>query len=362
MKNLVKNFIKIKFNFEIPNKNKYLIFDKQSEKILSRIINDDYVVLPTRLEKISLIILFYSLILNFKESLRLKNIYFNYLKTYIKVTQPSYVITFIDNDKRFFKFKRYLNNIKFIAVQNGYRFFKNDLFELIEKSKYTFQCDYYYCFGDNVKNYLKNKIQSNFHCIGSLKNNFCKKEIENYKKNICFISSYGISTNIAEVKILQSLYKLCLQKEIKLEILARTNSNNEEIFFSKILYDKEFIYHKQTNDFCSSYKILDSAMIAITLNSTLGYENLSRNNKTFFININDRNLNCTSFLKFGYPEEFEDEGFFWTNKFESKTIERINYIYQLSETEWENKTSKIIKRLIVYDGDNQSLINRLHRI
>ena len=176
MKNLVKNIFKIKFNFEIPKQKKYLIFDKQSEKILSRVIKDDYIVLPTRLEKISLIILIYSLILNFKESLRVKNIYFNYLKTFIKVTQPLYVITFIDNDKRFFKFKRYLNNIKFIAIQNGYRFFKNDLFEAIEQSTYTFQCDYYYCFGDNVKNYLKNKIQSNFYCIGSLKNNFCKKK------------------------------------------------------------------------------------------------------------------------------------------------------------------------------------------
>lgn len=363
MKNLIKNIFKIKFNFEIPIKKKFIIYDTQSEKILSRIITEDYNVLASRLEKISLIILLYSLIFNFKEILRFKNMYFNYLKTYIQITKPLYVITFIDNDKRFYKFKKYFNSIKFIAVQNGYRFFKDDLFEAIEKSNYNFECDEYYCYGDHVKNYLKNKIKSKYYSIGSLKNNFCIKKPVNNKTNICFISSFGISTNLPEIDILKSLYEFCMQKKIKLEILARTNSNNEEKFFSNILEKKSFIYHKQTSDFCSSYKIIDSAMISITLNSTLGYENLARNNKTFFINVNDRNLNCTSFLKFGYPEVFEDEGFFWTNRFDpQKTIDKIDQIYQLSEKDWKNKTSKILKKLIVYDSYNQSLISRLNQI
>lgn len=363
MKNLIKNIFNIKFTIEIPNKEKFLIFDRQSEKVLSRIVKERFNVLPTRLEKISLVILLYSMIINFKDTLIFKQIYFNYLKTFIILSKPSYVITFIDNDIRFFKFKKYFSNIKFIAIQNGYRFFKDDLFESIENSDFTFECDEYYCFGENVKNYLKNKIKGNCHSVGSFKNNSCKKNTKNKKINICFISSYAISTNVFEKEILQNLYKYCKTKKISLEILARTNSHEEEKFYFEIFKNKDFIFHKRNDDFCNSYNVIDSAMISVTFNNTLGYENLARNNKTYFININDRNRNCESFLKFGYPEKFDKEGFFWTNKFDpQKIINKIDCIYNLSEEEWKNETYEITKKIINYDVDNSFLKNKLNQI
>lgn len=359
MRNLVKNIFNIRFTFEIPKKKKFLIFDINSEKIVSKVIEKDFNILPTRLEKISLIVLFYSLIINYKNTITFKRIYFNYLKTYIKLAKPIYVITSIDNDKRFFEFKKYFNNIKFIAIQNGYRFFKNDLFETIENSDFILECDEYYCFGENIKNYLKNKINANLYSIGSIKNNFCIKNKINEKLNICYISSFGISTNILESEILKNLYKYCIDKNIRLEVLARTASNDEEKFYFEILKDKNYIFHRRNNDFCSSYKIIDSAMLSITLNSTLGYENLARNNKTYFINVNDRNLGCDSFLNFGYPEKFDDEGFFWTKKFDPQiTIKNIDYIYNLSDREWESRTNKIVKKIMNYDTNNYFLKNR----
>ena len=360
---MVNNIFKIKFTAEIPRKKKILVFDLNSEKILSKVLKDDFNVLPARLEKVSLLILLYSLIINLKDTLRFRKIYFNYLKTFIKLSNPKYVITFIDNDKRFFEFKKYLNHIKFIAIQNGYRFFKNDLFELIENSKFILECDEYYCFGDQVKNYLTNKINANFYTIGSLKNNFCKISEGAKKLNICYISSYGISTNTFERQILENLKKYYKNKKIKLEVLPRTNLQEEESFYKEILNDDNFILHKKSDDFCTSYKIIDSAMISITLNNTLGYENLARNNKTYFINVNDRNLDCNSFLKFGYPEKFNKKGFFWTNKFDPKeTIKEINYIYNLSNEEWKNQTDKIIKKIIIYDQGNYFLKNRLNQL
>ena len=360
MRNLIKSIFNIKFKLGIPKKKDFLIFDIKSKKILIKIIKKDFNILPSRLEEISLIILVYALILNFKDTIKFKRIYFNYLKTFIIFTNPKYVITFIDNDKRFFEFKKHFNKVKFIAIQNGYRFFKNDLFEVIEKSDFIFECDEYYCFGENIKNYLKDKIKSDFYTIGSIKNNFCTIDKQKKKINICFISSYGISSNVFESTILQNLYKLCKNKNIRLEVLARTNLFEEEKFYFNILKNKDFIFHKRNNDFCSSYNIIDSAMISVTLNNTLGYENLVRNNKTYFINVNDRNLGCNSYLEFGYPEKFNDEGFFWTNKFDPhKTIEDINYIYNLSDEEWKNETHDIIKKIIIYDTDNFFLKSKL---
>lgn len=361
MKNLIKNFFKARFTLEIPKSKKFLIFNIRSEKILSKILLENFNVLPTRFERISLIIFLYSLIKNFKDTLRLKNIYFNYLKTFIIYSKPLYVITTIDNDKKYFyKLKKYLKNIKFIAIQNGYRFFKDDLFENIENSDFLYMCDEYYCFGEQVKNYLKTRIQSKFYTIGSIKNNYCIKKENNKKSNICFISSFGISKKIFEQNILKKLHQFCNNKKIELEILARTNSSEEENFYYKILKNKKFIYHRQVNEFCSSYKIIDSAMVSITLNNTLGYENLARNNKTYFINIDDRNLNCESFFKFGYPEKFNDEGFFWTNKLDlKKIIEKINYIYDLPEQEWKTNTDEIVKQITAYDLNNTFLKRKL---
>ena len=101
------NIFKIKFTTEIPRK-KNLVFDLNSEKILSNILKDDFNILPTRLEKISLIVLLYSLVINFKRYFKIKKIYFNYLKSYIKLSNPEYLITFIDNDKRFYELKNIL--------------------------------------------------------------------------------------------------------------------------------------------------------------------------------------------------------------------------------------------------------------
>ena len=264
MINLFKKLtLNTKFIFEIPKKKRILIYDILSENFVKKIIKDDFSILPTRFEKISLPILVYSLILNFKDSLRFKKIYFNYLKTYIAFTNPLFVITSIDNDIRFYKFKKYLNTIKFVAIQNGYRFYKNDLFEAIEKSDYNFECDEYYCFGDHVKNYLQDKIKAKFYSIGSIKNNYCVKKKNNKKSNICFISSFGVSANTIEEKILNELHKFCVEKKIQLEILGRTDSMEEENFYYKILSNKKFIFHKKNNNFCSSYHIVDSAIISV---------------------------------------------------------------------------------------------------
>jgi len=360
MKNLIKIIFKIKFTIKIPPKKKIIIYDIHSEKILSNILKENFLVMPTRLEEISLPILVLSLMINLKDTLRFRDIYFNYLKTFIILTKPLSVITFIDNDQRFFKFKKYLKSIKFIAIQNGYRFYKNDLYESIQNSDYKFECDEYYCFGENVKNYLKDRIQAKIIVTGSLKNNYCLNSKNKIKKNLCFISSFGISNHKYEKLLLNIIYEFCQKRKIDLEILARSKKIEEKYFFDNILQNKKFVFHEQKDRICSSYDIIDKAEICFSLNASLGYESLGRGNKTLFFNLNDRNLNCDSFTKFGYPEKFKDEGFFWTNKFDAqKIIDKINYIYDLSEQEWEDNTNKITKRVMFYDHNNQFIQNKI---
>lgn len=60
MKNLAKKISEIKFNLKIPSQKKILIYDNNSTKIISKIIDKNYNILMTRYEEISLPILFIS--------------------------------------------------------------------------------------------------------------------------------------------------------------------------------------------------------------------------------------------------------------------------------------------------------------
>ena len=361
MKNLAKKISEIKFNLKIPSQKKILIYDNYSTNILSKIIDKNYNILMTRFEEISLPILFISCLFFFFDFIRLKNLYFNYLKTFIIISNPKVIITFIDNDKNFYKFKKSFQNKKFIAIQNGYRFYKDDLFESIDKTPIKFQCDEYHCFGEGIKKYLINKIEGKIINSGSIKNNYCKKKNIS-KSGVCFISSFGISNNKFEKKILSSLNFFCKKNKLKLYILARSKKDEEYNFFKKIFIKKNFFYIKKKDNFCESYNIIDKVELSISLNATLGYENLSRGNKTFFLNVNDRNINCSSFLKFGYPYNFSKKGYFWTNKYDDKNfINQITEIYNESPVIWLSKTSETIKKIIDYDPDNKKLKKQLKK-
>ena len=59
-----------------------------------------------RYEEVSIPIFFLSLLIYIFDSIRIKNIYFNYLKTFILISNPNLIITFIDNDTKFYKLKK----------------------------------------------------------------------------------------------------------------------------------------------------------------------------------------------------------------------------------------------------------------
>ncbi len=133
---MILKYFKLLFNtkiiFKPPAKNDVLIYDKQSEKIISKIFNIKKVnFLKTRKEEINLIIL----IITF---LKFQFKYFDYLINYINFTRAKVVITSIDNDQRFYRIKSKLSVIT-IFFQNGQRTGKGDIFEIFEDRKTAVQ-------------------------------------------------------------------------------------------------------------------------------------------------------------------------------------------------------------------------------
>ena len=108
----------------------------------------------------------------------------DYFTRVIKTVNPKLIITYHDNHINFYKLKKIFPDKKFIAIQNGYRFKKNDIFEKLG-IKENLSCDYIFCFGNAVARLYRSMIKTKTICHGSLKNNIVKIK-EKKKKLISF--------------------------------------------------------------------------------------------------------------------------------------------------------------------------------
>ena len=106
--NILNFFLRTKFYFKLPKKNKVLEYKN------SKLLSNGYYLDPYL--EIYILILLKSLL-----KPQTNNPYLNYCIEYFSHVRPSHVITFFDNDIRFYKFKSFFSNIIFISIQNGYR-------------------------------------------------------------------------------------------------------------------------------------------------------------------------------------------------------------------------------------------------
>ena len=358
---MISNFKYFKFNIKYPKQEKILVYGNnflqfflKKEKFKFTTISD---------EIFSILIL---LKIFFKNPLilcDLKSFKLKYFYESIKIINPKLIITYQDNDIFFYKLKNEFKSKKFIAIQNGYRFKKDDLFDDLIKKK-NLSCDYIFCFGDAVAKEYKKIIKTKTISHGSLKNNLVKV---NKKKNnsLIFISSYGLGNTNSEHRIIPILSEYCEKRKLKLEILLRTTRLEELNFFLsfKQILKKNIIEKKiKPKYFYTSYNIVDKAKINISLNGTLGYESLARGNKTFFINTKDRDLNCRSFLSFAWPLKFKKKGVIWENTINKKNIfKKLDYILQLNNKKWTKLYKKYIKNVLRYDYKNKLLVKTINK-
>ena len=344
----------MKFSFRKPNKEKILIYQ---ESFLKYYLKDNKTeILPSINKKIYLHFVFISLLKNPLLILNLKKLRLFYSINFIEYVGPKIIITFLNNDIFFYKLKNYFKGIIFIAIQNGYRFKKDDLFGLNLKKK-SLSCDYIFCFGSNVAKKYNHIFNSKIIIHGSTKNNLVKNKSQ--KKNWClFISSYGLGGNDNEDLILPMLEEYCNKNNLVLKILCRLQEQEEINYFNsfKFISNKNIIRNLGNKKFYNSYKILDKSKISISMNATLGYENLARGGRTLFINVKTRDLNCKSFLSFGWPKKFKNEGKFWLNSINKKKIfKRLDFLLNSSNSKWNLIHKRYIKQIMNVDKKNKKL-------
>lgn len=109
-----------------------MIFDSRNKDLLYRYIDkNNSNILFTRGEQINFYVFFYSLV-----EFGFKDLHFNYIKSYIKLTKPKFCITLNHPKIYFYKIKNYFKHITVIAIQNGHSYiFKNKFIQNLKKQK-----------------------------------------------------------------------------------------------------------------------------------------------------------------------------------------------------------------------------------
>lgn len=387
----IKIIINCKLEFKILKKKNTLVYDIYSAEAFRNYFDRKTTeLLDTRYEKVNVHIFIKSFFKNFfSKKLTLSQIY---ILNYIKSINPSYVITYQDQNFFYFSLKKYFPQIKFIIVQAsiifpGYLWSLYHLNKMDIKKKY--KIDYFFVFGDSFKKIFSKYFDSEFIILGSFRNNLTNVK-KSKSKDLVFIS--GFKSVLEKKNILlqngesitgeeyyyksdsilfEFLLKYCKKNKINLKIILRNQDNNqlelskEKYFFSKFLKNNENVKFINKKNRFSAYRLINRFNYFVTQDSTLGYEILSKGKRVAFINIRDKIAKILSYGKhrFGWPNSYPSNKFFWTNSLNQTNMDKcLNFIYTCKDEVWKKKVRYYGNPIIIFNSNNKIFRKKMQKI
>lgn len=355
-----------------------MIYDRNGSDVLFRYIKKDEVeVLDVRGETINLYVLL-------KCALSLNISISNYQRIYISIVKPSVIITFIDNDSRFYNLKNEYPNITTIFVQNGLRSDHVSMLGGINKKSTNSinHVDYMLTFGANIGKKYCEYIEGQVIPVGSILNNLCEIKKCNNDKSIVFISQFSANPDntthrinigkrhvdfdefyLAEKILIKYLVEYCDSNKLLFKIYGRSTAATKEEydFFQSLIGDKEWQFIPG-GDIKYSYELIDRASYVFGIDSTLLYESLARGNKTGVFSVRGNILSDLS-RNFGWPGKLPDNGPFWTNCPDELEFKRVlDYVTSVNDVDWEKTKNDYVHDLMEYDSGNTRFINLLQKL
>jgi surface carbohydrate biosynthesis protein len=291
-----------------------------------------------------------------------------YIQTVIEIVKPQLVITFIDNDPSFYTLKSLIPDPSFIAVQNGLRHnysyaHKNGLVDLFldAKKKSILAADLICTFGNNSSKFFTKYVDSTTLVTGNLRNNdLVISSPNNSDFDIVFMSQHApfdVSTSSEVVYLndssisIQDFYKIesdvakflaqyCQDRSLKFAVSGKRGPEDsfESDFYTKAIGGLPFTFLPRL-DQTSSYENAYRAKLVIVIDSTIGYELLSRGKKVAFFSArkigSSQDQDQNKDTCFGYPSEYPDSGPFWTNQPDTNEYTRIlDDLFAYTEADW----------------------------
>ena len=153
----------------------------------------------------------------------------------------------------------------------------------------------------------------------------------------------------------------------------------EKEWFTGQFSGSNWVFH-QKRESSSSYYLVNSAKLVVTVDSTMAYVSLSMGKKTAILSC--RKFKRTSGLeslydqllsklekasvdtnhldpiniRFGASLSFPESGFFWSNIESPAEFERVlKNVYEASDDEWERESRPFADQLMVHDYGNTKI-------
>jgi surface carbohydrate biosynthesis protein len=373
-----KFLMKSKYQFYKPPKKKILIFDGNgafTHYYKSFVKKSE--ILFIRGEKVNFYILL-MLIFKFKRI----SIY-SYINEYINLVKPKYIfhnsfnIRFFEIDEKNFDF-----SFKKVFTQSE---LKNEFaFNEFIQNKKNLTCNYIFVWNNGMKKLLSKYISGIYFVTGSIINNdepkINKKKL---KKKLVLVSQYRAFKKIkkndtidtprvgrhgfkyswlqfhkANVVVAVLLKNFCIKNNIEFNIIGTNikNQEGEKKFFKKYLQDSGWKYlanDDENKDLKKGIYLSSDSKYVVTIDSTLGYECLSRGQRVGFFSIRSKYMG-PNFISFGWPLKLKKEGPCWTSRNSKKDFERVmNTLVFKKEKFWIKIRKNILNDLICYDQGNK---------
>ena len=340
---------KINFRFDFPKTNSILQYDHHHSDILRKTLKKEINVLSRRKMEIYFWIFL-------KQVIFLDFSFLTYFKNYIKYTSTKIVINCIDNDLNYYTFKKHIEGVYFLAIQNGVRPPNSIIFQ--NKKLKNLKCDYFFLFNKFLIKQFKKKLKSEFYVMGNFHNNMIKVRKTCHLKSFLFISRGNI-----DAPLLNQLATYFIKSNKKINILLKSKdilNQKKEIEFYKFFFKSNCIF-KKCNTWQKTYQTLDKFENIIFTNSTLGYEAIARKKKVAVFPLNQEKFDKNVF---GWPKKKKKNyNFFLANSISYPEVERIlDNIYNCNQERWENKYFKSISDLMYFNKDNyylKDIVNKL---
>jgi len=311
----------------------------------------------------------------------------------IKVQRPRIVITFIDNDTAFYLLKSLALMPVFIAIQNGirnnyaYRHQGGFIDQLIKSGGSSrLKADIVCTFGKSSSIMFKSHIQTSTLITGNLKNNLIEITAPIVPEfDVVFMSQHApfdlanreetmhlnsVTIPIRkfyeiEVVVTNFLAQYCQKHSLTFAVSGKRGAEDvyEQQFFNEAVGKLPYTFLPRVNTH-SSYENGLNSRIVVVIDSTIGYELLSRGRKVAFFSarmynplVDPRELEDSFF---GYPSTYPSSGPFWTNQPDQIEYSRIlNSILGMSDAEWAAEIQPYTDDLMAYRPGNTEFIQML---
>ena len=363
-------FVKPKKSFVRPGQAQVVIYDRTSVPVLSPYLTKYQTELLSIGDSVNLICFFSAVFQCVLNRIRFLDAYTD---AFIRMTQATVVITFIDNTADFYTISTRLPSVKTILIQNGTR---DDWLDRLSPCVLR-HVDFMLVHGAAIGRFYRQHISGEVIVAGSMKNNSISIKRSPVKDTVLYISQFhmiregvnsfwikpdGQSVSAEEFfaiepVLLNWLADWCQSQHKRLLVAGRDSEaqGEERAFYSKYLKGIEWEYFPRSNGY-SSYELVDKAEMLVTIDSTLGYESLCRNTKLAFLSCRSEKLTAET-KKFGWPARLPESGLFWTNRADQQEIRRVlDQVNSLSAEQWESARQEFIPEIMALDANNTQLV------